>query len=60
MEEEAIQIARLILEGKSNNEIAKALFKSPRTIEGRIHKLMRQNDCRNRSQLAATILNVAV
>ena len=47
------QIARLAASGRTNREIAQALFVSPKTIEAALSRVYRKLDVRSRSELAA-------
>lgn len=53
----AQEIARLIAEGKTNAEIGQAIGKAKNTVDNYVHRLLRQYQCRNRAQLAATAGN---
>jgi DNA-binding CsgD family transcriptional regulator len=47
------QIARLAASGRTNREIAQALFVSPKTVEAALSRVYRKLDVRSRSELAA-------
>jgi DNA-binding NarL/FixJ family response regulator len=47
------QVARLVVEGKSNQQIAQALFVSENTVEWHLRQIFNRLDVRSRSQLAA-------
>jgi DNA-binding NarL/FixJ family response regulator len=47
-----LKILRLVAEGKSNAEIAKALYLSPHTIKFHVTKLLRRFEVKRRSELA--------
>lgn len=51
------QIAKLIAEGKSNLEIANALFLSEGTVKNAISKILRKLNLERRTQLSALFLN---
>ncbi|MCC6945219.1 MAG: helix-turn-helix transcriptional regulator [Thermomicrobiales bacterium] len=47
------QVTRLVVEGKSNQQIAQALFVSENTVEWHLRQIFNRLDVRSRSQLAA-------
>ena len=48
-----LQVARLVVGGASNRDLAETLFLSPRTIEARLTAIFRKLGVSNRRQLAA-------
>jgi predicted ATPase/DNA-binding CsgD family transcriptional regulator len=50
------QIATMVVRGKSNREIAKALFVSPRTVDAHIAAIFNKLGIRTRVELVATLL----
>jgi ATP/maltotriose-dependent transcriptional regulator MalT len=49
------EVATLVAAGNSNPEIAQALYLSPKTIEGHMHRIFEKLGVTSRAQLAATI-----
>jgi len=46
-------VAALIARGKSNREIAQALFVSERTVGAHVSNILAKLDCASRAQIAA-------
>jgi DNA-binding CsgD family transcriptional regulator len=53
LNEQELQIARLVSRGMTNREAAAALFLSPKTIEYHLRAIYRKLEIRSRTQLAA-------
>ncbi len=53
------RVAELVLAGKSNREIASALYMSQRSVEAHLTKVYREFGVRSRSQLAAALASGA-
>jgi DNA-binding NarL/FixJ family response regulator len=53
------KVIQLIAEGKANKEIAAVFSTTKGTIECIVHKLLREYNCKNRTELAIKALNVA-
>jgi DNA-binding NarL/FixJ family response regulator len=51
-----LQVARLVVGGASNRDLAATLFISPRTVEAHLTAIFRKLGVRNRRQLAARAL----
>ena len=51
------QIADRVASGRSNTEVARELFLSPKTIEWNLSKIYRKLDVRSRAELAAKLAN---
>ena len=51
-----LQVARLVVGGASNRDLAAKLFISPRTVEAHLTAIFRKLGVRNRRQLAARAL----
>ena len=47
------RVAELVVDGKTNNEVAQALFVSEKTVEANLTRIYRKLDVRSRSALAA-------
>jgi DNA-binding NarL/FixJ family response regulator len=47
-----LEVLRLLGEGKTNAEIAKALFRSPHTIKLHVSAILRELDLKSRTQAA--------
>jgi ATP/maltotriose-dependent transcriptional regulator MalT len=50
-----LQVARLVVERKSNPQIATELFLSPKTVETHLRNIFRKLDVRSRVELAQTV-----
>lgn len=53
-----MEVLRLIVEGKSNNEIAKALYLSPNTIKTHVRGIMNKLAVDDRVQAAVMALRL--
>jgi DNA-binding NarL/FixJ family response regulator len=49
------EVARLVVGGATNREVAKTLFLSPKTIERHLSNVFRKVGARNRTELAARL-----
>lgn len=47
-----LQVVRLVADGRSNDEIARELFVSPRTVHTHVSNALRKTGCSNRTELA--------
>jgi DNA-binding CsgD family transcriptional regulator len=47
-----LQVARLVARGRSNDDIARELFVSPRTVHTHVSNALRKTGCSNRTELA--------
>ncbi len=54
------EIARCVIDGKGNKEIATELNMKARTVDTYLYRLFRKYHCSNRTQLAIKILNIVV
>jgi DNA-binding NarL/FixJ family response regulator len=52
LSERQIQVLRLLGEGKTNNEIAEVLFRSPNTIKLHVSAILKQLGLKSRTQAA--------
>ena len=48
-----VQVLRLVAEGKTNHEIASALFRSTNTVANHVRNILAKIDCANRTEAAA-------
>jgi DNA-binding CsgD family transcriptional regulator len=51
-----IEVVQLVAEGLSNDQIAKRLFVSPRTVQSHVANAMRKTSCANRTELGVLAL----
>jgi DNA-binding CsgD family transcriptional regulator len=51
------RVARLVADGKSNREVAKALFLTVRTVEWNLGRIYRKLGVRSRTELARWVLD---
>jgi DNA-binding CsgD family transcriptional regulator len=49
------RIAQLVASGRSNHEVARTMFVSPKTVEWNLSKIYRKLHVRSRSELAAKL-----
>jgi DNA-binding CsgD family transcriptional regulator len=49
------EVARLVVEGATNSEIAKVLFLSPKTVERHVSNILKKVGARNRTELASRL-----
>ncbi len=50
-----IQVAQLVGEGRTNREIAAALFIAPKTVEHHVSRILRKPGLRRRAELARVV-----
>jgi DNA-binding CsgD family transcriptional regulator len=48
-----VQVLRMVAEGRTNQEIAKALFRSVNTVANHVRNILAKIDCANRTEAAA-------
>jgi DNA-binding NarL/FixJ family response regulator len=53
--ERELQVARLVVDRRTNPEIAEALFLSPKTVETHIRNIFRKLDVSSRAEIARTL-----
>jgi DNA-binding CsgD family transcriptional regulator len=49
------EVARLVADGATNNEVAKVLFLSPKTVERHVSNVLKKVGARNRTELASRL-----
>jgi DNA-binding CsgD family transcriptional regulator len=47
-----VEVVRLLAVGRTNREIARELFLSPRTVDMHVRNILRKLDCRSRVEAA--------
>jgi DNA-binding NarL/FixJ family response regulator len=47
-----VEVVRLVAAGRTNREIARELFLSPRTVEMHVARILTKLDCRSRTDAA--------
>ena len=55
-----VEVARLVAQGLTNDEIARELVVSPRTVHSQVLSAMRKTEARNRAHLAAIVVREGV
>jgi DNA-binding CsgD family transcriptional regulator/tetratricopeptide (TPR) repeat protein len=55
-----LEVVRLVLAGKTNREIADALYKSPRTVAGQLGSVMRKLGVSSRTELAVRVVEAGL
>jgi DNA-binding NarL/FixJ family response regulator len=53
-----LHILALLTRGKTNSEIAKLIFRSPNTVKLHVSAILKQLDCKNRTQAALLASNL--
>jgi DNA-binding NarL/FixJ family response regulator len=53
------EVARLVADGATNREIARALFLSPKTVERHVSNVLKKLGVRNRAGLASRLRDLA-
>jgi DNA-binding NarL/FixJ family response regulator len=48
-----VQVLRMVAEGRTNQDIAKALFRSVNTVANHVRNILAKIDCANRTEAAA-------
>lgn len=54
------QILCLLVQGMSNPQIGRRMYRSPETIKRHVERMMTKFDCRNRVQLAVYAIHVGL
>ena len=55
-----LEVVRLLAVGRTNREIAQALFLSPRTVDMHVRNILRKLDCRSRVEAAGRAAELGV
>jgi DNA-binding CsgD family transcriptional regulator len=55
-----LDVARLLVDGRTSREIAKALTLSPRTVDHHLYRAMRKLNVRSRTALAAKVISAGI
>ena len=55
-----LEVLRLVAVGRTNREIARDLFLSPRTVDMHVRNILRKLDCRSRVEAAARARDLGI
>ncbi len=55
-----LEVVRLVVSGRTNREIAKALFRSPKTVDTQLNSAMRKLGVSSRTALAVSVIEAGI